>query len=214
VFHALAEVYHGSKVSSVAVEVDDLQRSDELAEAYRLLNAYTKRFTPEAFGHVVSVEEQAETEINGYGVTARFDMVVDMDEQTAGKWRERGLDVYPGRYIVDHKTMDRKKANMESFFKLSPQFMAYPMIYNAVHQGEPQCLGMIANCVIRHKTFTNESFQQLLIDAPTEAQIHSLEQWITLGGQLEETNGCNLSGCINSWGRVCSHYESGRCTRS
>jgi hypothetical protein len=219
--HELLRLYH-TGINDVVIELGDYNLSDEVAEAERLFRGYTKHFSANVWGQVLGAEvqcpandaEKAKLASFFYQeLTARFDMVVRMSQEDVECWHQAGfIDLPgPGVYIVDHKTMARKESNLQLDYQTSDQFLAYPAMWDLLHPEEP-CLGMIANCLVRHKNITADSFAQYFVPKATPEQLASFNEWLETAATHIRGGWANRGACLQGY-MVCSHLTNGRCFR-
>jgi hypothetical protein len=144
-------------------------------------------------------------------LTARIDMVVDVDEAAPKEIARRtGLQLEPGVYLVDHKTRGQLNSNMAMGYTMSLQNHIYQMLYKACYDLEPK--GMIFNIIVRHKKLVDNSFHAVLAPWPTGPQQEAAAQMLRNAKLLAGTDMANWAAC-NQFG-TCRHYTEGRCDRS
>lgn len=229
-FHKILEHYYRGTLDEVAFDSDNAA----VAEALRIFGSYRLRFPVQEFGDVVGTEysfgfdtpaEGSPAPYSPVGVTpftGRIDMVVNVTNDAHIEWLQspngRNLPVSKkGIYLLDHKTMGQRRQTIEMEFMNSFQFHAYMMCWDVLY-GETQgyCNGMIANCVVRHKTMNERSFFSVFVPPPTPAQQQAVRSHFQMAKSLQETYGDdykNRSYCF-SWGKVCPHFRSGACDRT
>lgn len=225
VFHKLMELYYGGLLKDVALPIDDMAdfEHDPVQEALRLFDGYSKIYSPTewtvfAVEHKLPAESDAELHgrllSEAVGVspfTMRVDMVVDVNADQAKEIEKtRKLELEPGRYIVDHKTTDKKDSKAIYKYKLSHQFPAYQLGWNACFDEHP-VKGVIVSQCVRHKNLGPNSFDSFFIGPPNETEVQALRAHLQRKAAYLSTNECNTDACID-WG-VCAHYLSGNCQR-
>lgn len=228
-FHKILEHYYRGTLNEVAFD----QNNVSVAEALRVFGAYRLRFPVQEFGTVVGTEysfgfdtppEGSPAPYSPVGVvpfTGRIDMVVNIQDDAQIEWLSsphgRNIPVSKkGIYLLDHKTMGQRRQTVEMEFLNSFQFHAYMMCWDTIY-GATQgfCNGMIANCVVRHKTMNERSFFSVFVPPPTPNQQLAVRAHFQMAKSLRDTYGDdykNRSKCF-AWGRVCPHFRSGACDR-
>ncbi len=227
IFHALCEVFYDEKKrAGAAFQLDDLNYGEAADEAKRLFLAYSERFAPTDFAKVLATElllpAEGDTEARAIietavGVspfTCRIDMVVEVDARSAEVlYKKRGLvlDGY-GTYLWDWKTKGQKGSSDDLIYRFSPQFIAYQLVWNALHPDNP-CKGMIADVIVGHKKLEDKSFYSVLCPPPTMEQAMGLRRWLQAAQRNAATDDPNWLSCFE-FGRPCPHLLSGNCTRN
>jgi hypothetical protein len=161
--------------------------------------------------------------------TLRPDMVVRFNEEQCVRWLERRKQtLQPGVYMMDHKTHKKAESDVVKAYTMGPQVPVYTSVFNELceaglmHVGgvnlEP-CQGMIINNMIRHSDMTPEptprraaSFQTFLLDVGTALDVAVYREYYRRQKLYLPTGLPNPSQC-RSFGKVCPHYETGRCDR-
>jgi len=83
-------------------------------------------------------------------------------------------------------------------------------MWNFLHPDDP-CKGMIANCIVRHRKLTKDSFYSVLVPTPSEEQVLSLRTFLEKASALAGTDMANWAACYNF--KPCYHYMNGACQR-
>jgi hypothetical protein len=130
----------------------------------------------------------------------------------------RGVELDPDKwYILDYKTTKMKYKDQEIRDSLSPQFQAYPTVWNAT---DPvKVAGVIVDRIVRYKELddidkeTNrpKAFATSVLGLPTDAEVEALRRSYGWKHALMSTNYCNLAAC--TFPSVCPYAVSGVCNR-
>ena len=223
IFHAIMEGYYdGIPLSSIQLALDE-KYDEDAKEAWRLAVEYARRFGPQDF-EVLHLEllfpEEDDLvqaarirQLFGVELTARLDMVVRIGEEHIEPLLQKrpGLaGIVPGVYLWDFKTSYARDAHAALKWRMSPQFIAYPMMWDLLQPDTP-CLGMVADVVIRHRKFKPESFESYLVRPPVEVQREGLIKWLGRVQKMEAARMPNWVSCFN-WG-PCRFYTDGICDR-
>lgn len=230
VFHKLCEYHYSGTLKDIILPLDDMAdcNVDPVQEALRVFAAYCQYFPMDEWG-VVSTEELFPRAGNAHDVetmgnlivdpfTMRLDMVISLNEAQVDAIRDRrGLDLLPGRYILDHKTTDKKDTQASVKYARHPQFTAYPACYNALFPETP-VLGTIVNQVIRHKDLHERehngllrSFVAFYVPGPSPKAVQAVAEYFRIKKPYLASKTPDLAAC-EDWGG-CSHFTSGLCSR-
>ena len=161
--------------------------------------------------------------------TLRPDMVVRFNEAQAAAWLERRKQtVTPGVYMVAHKPHKKAESDVVRAYSMGPQVPIYTRAYNKLCEAglmvvggvaQEPCQGLIINNMVRHMDMTPvatprraASFQAYLMDVGSELDVAVYSAHYRRQQEYLATGVPNPSQC-RSFGRVCSHYETGRCNR-
>ena len=156
-------------------------------------------------------------------------MVVRFNEEQAANWLvRRKQPIAPGVYLIDHKTHKKAESSAVQAHAMGPQVPLYTRCYNGLAaaglmciNGEalPECQGLIINSMVRHSDMTPEathrraaSFQCYLMDVGSDLSLATYREHYRRQKAYLATGAPNPSQC-RSFGRVCAHYETGRCDR-
>jgi hypothetical protein len=188
VFHKLAELYYSGKLKDTVLPIDDNPRDDDaVQEALRLFAGYTKYFPADEF-EVLSTEQlfprpeaiwhgdegtyhntdealMADLVISPFSM--RLDLLIRIHPKHVEGFRERrGLDVLPGKYILDFKTLGQKDSEAVLKYNYGDQGIVYPACYNAIFPDDP-VEGMFFAQAIRHSDLHKREPNGLLRSFPT-----------------------------------------------
>lgn len=159
-FHALMESFYLDKEAAVPYET--IANNEQLKEALRLYSYYRQRYHPHEFGKILACELDCPGEnsttaariadlYEGEAITARFDMVVCLDDDAVDYQKQRnGMELEPGIYIVDHKTKRYSDDMLIHQVAHRTQFHHYQMMWNIANPDMP-AKGLIANYAFRYK---------------------------------------------------------------
>lgn len=225
-FHALMESFYMDR--EVALPYETLSTNTALTEALRIYSYYRRRYFPGEFGKVVACEQDCPGEnlevaariadlYQGEKLTARFDLVVELDEDAVDYQRGRNrMELEPGIYVVDHKTKKYDAENLASLARRRAQFYHYQMMWNLAHPDQP-CLGLIANYVFRYKPDRrtgdidmNKQFRRIFVPPPTpleQAQVLSIVRDGARNLRERGDQWCNPLHC-DDWFRECPFLNS------
>lgn len=223
--HLLEDYYRDPNAEpQMAVEFASLAEDPDANEALKLFSAYRKYFPADEFRDVVGIEPQAASNeeeadklatVFGAPFTARFDMVVRLDEKDADFCRAlRNIDVEPGLYLVDHKTKKNRSHLLVPEMMLRPQFAAYQHAWNVLH--EEKCKGVIVNVMVRHKDPDQDSFISLLVPPPNDTEIQMVKDIVRDGAAARALHGpmwANPAHCLEYF-RLCPFLLNGDCDRT
>lgn len=214
IFHKFAERYYGEPTkpfSREAFYVSDVRWDEPLTEAWRLFNAFQRRFPERDFwGTPCGAEVQVEGTCAGEPLSGRIDLVVSLDEAQRQRLiaRTEVPIMSPGEYLVDWKTA-KQKCSDGTIYEMSLQAANY------LNQ-RPDAKGMMFVRVIRYKdmavTAKQNPFQVFFVPRPDDAKLGALERLVQLGAKNAAENLTNPAACIE-WDRPCRHYMSGACRR-
>lgn len=164
--------------------------------------------------------------------TFRPDMLVRFDSDQAERWNtssyRAGSSVQPGIYLIDHKTHKKAESDVVRAYTMAPQVPIYSRLFNELCKaglmtvnGEalPECQGLIINNIVRHSEMTPHatprraaSFSSYVLEVGKDSDVAIYKQYFNDQKAYFATGKPNPSAC-RSFGRVCPHYETGRCDR-
>ena len=193
-------------------------------EAQRLYMEYKLVASPEDLGVPSGFEVQLRSRLEGDGsyreVSGALDRRVDIaPEHAEGFLKRYGLELAPGRYIVDDKTESRNSGDFEVHFDMSLQFKYY-MFLDELDQNSP-CMGTLVNVFVKKKSperhvlavkaLTDDDRRMVLNmieQTPTQAELDKLVS----GEVAPEAYKANPSAC-EFMGELCWHYKTKKCKR-
>lgn len=228
IFHALMEMFylHGTKF---VVEIDQTGAQQELTEAQRLLDGYSRFFAKDDWETVatevllpgtnedgtLAFESETAKKIGAVLGIPEFACRIDLVARVYKKHVDnimgtRNVLLEPGIYLVDHKTAARREENRLFKFLNDLQMDTYMMAYNAAHD-EP-CLGMLVNNVYRYKALTAQAFETYLIPYPSEDRQAMIKEYLSEAFKRRHDDIPNLSNCHSGYGS-CQYLLDGSCSR-
>lgn len=160
VYHKLHELWRLGNPIDVDLQTLPAElTSPEMVEGIRLFNGWRAFWDRDFWGRTVAVEKDVAVEIAGEKVTARPDLVVDINESDLERIRSRVEVPAPGRYIIDFKTAAGE--NDPLVYSESLQAVWYPNAWLEA-TGE-QIEGIIFDIIYKHprrkdRSVTTESF--------------------------------------------------------
>lgn len=156
-------------------------------EADRLFRAYRVQFPPTELGRVVGVEEQVEGSRVEHAVgvspyTAKPDLIVQLTKVDCKRlWKTRRIKVWPGYWLVDHKTEGEPSAEQllagwapDEAFADSIQFTAYMLAYQAKYPRRA-VEGLLVNVIPKSK---RPEFRTLVVPWPSMKKIAVLRTFL------------------------------------
>lgn len=206
--HALLEHYHLDR-GGVALPFQSANADPAVAEALRLFAAYRDRYSPSSLGEVLGCEVPLAGSYAGVEVTARLDMVVQVDEDTRMRiFDQRGIMLdRDGVYIVDHKFKKANTRDLVPFFQTSPQFPHYMNLWNEAHPENP-AVGALVNVIFRYKTVSDNMFKLIPVQAPEPADIEFVKGIVRDGDRNLRERGPHWKNPIHCFDfhRTCPHF--------
>ena len=193
-------------------------------EAHRLYMEYKLVASPDDLGIPTGFEVQLRSRLEADGdyreVSGALDRRVNVHpEHLEGFLRRYGLELAPGRYIVDYKTESRRSGDFEVHFDMSLQFKYY-MFLDELEQNSP-CSGTLVNVFIKTKSperhvllvkpLTDDDRRMVLNmieQTPTQKELDRLAS----GEVQPEAYKANPSACEYR-GQVCWFLQNGKCKR-
>ena len=229
-FHALMESFYNDKEAAVPFET--LNTNPALTEALRIYSYYRRRYFAGEFGRIVGCELDCPGEdpevagrikdfYEGEELTARFDMVVELDADACDYQLTRNkMALEPGIYVVDHKTKKYDEEGLAEKGRRRAQFYHYQMMWNLAHPDTP-CLGLIANYVFRYQPAKktgeidmDKQFRRFFVPPPDAREQASVKSVIRDGARNLRERGdmwANTLHC-DDWFRKCPFLST--CTRA
>ena len=145
-------------------------------------------------------------------VTAALDMIVEMDEAACERAKRRGLELSPGRYIIDWKSSDGPSNGIS--YAEGLQALWYTSAWNEQNPHQ-QVLGIIFDCVNKRSRRKDRSV--LLEDFQAHYVPCGLEPMGALAGLIQQghenvvADRPNRAECCDWQGNVCPYRLSGEC---
>jgi len=189
--------------------------------ALNLVRAYKDKFGFNSLGDVLhneylipkSPEEEEKLKLvyKNIPVSGKLDMVTTLNEEQCEKFKEqRGMEIEPGLYIVDHKTAARVYDVTILRYQHSLQFVHYQNLWNITNP-DNKAQGLIVNVLIKTK---KPDFRTFVIPPPDENDIKALLNKFE-GARFIEDNMpdyANDNACF-SFNRPCKWLLEGTCQR-
>lgn len=138
-FHQFAAKYHANK----DVPLDFTPTNDEIIKANLFTGAYHKVIPFDGWGTVVACEERLV-----HPTREKFegspDLVVDINPEKANELVTAFNEpIFPGRYLIDYKTMMWYNRDTVRKYINGPQFKWYQVLWNDCHPNDEPVNGMI-----------------------------------------------------------------------
>lgn len=197
-----------------------------VAEGVRLYRGWLRHWGLDFWGECIAVEAGLEdSETFEYGdcedscgcndiipVTGAIDMVVEMDEAACERAKRRGLELTPGRRIIDWKSADGPSDGSQYAGGL--QALWYPHLWN-LHNPERPVDGIIFDVVMKRsrrkdRTVLPEDFQAFYIPYGMES-VDALRGMVQQGHRNVVEDIPNRSECVSWRGEVCAFRLNGAC---
>jgi hypothetical protein len=236
-FHKLCEFYYTDQLSKVTWEYAGEDDPLDWQVATKLFRAYRDKFPVDEFGAVYAAEEgfhfgcekdeMSSVEVQDrracfeeFGVpeySGRIDLLPMILEPNLDKIRELrpGLPIlYPGVYILDHKTKGRRNEFVGKVYQDSIQMQLYMHAWDLLHPDQP-CQGAIISMAIPREPTKREpnrvpgDFESFLIPKPTAESLDQMCVYMRTAYGLRETYGrarANRNECWRYEFNPCSHH--------
>lgn len=207
-FHQFAAKYHADKDQSI----DFVPTHDEQTKANTFIRFYTQNVTPDQWGKVVACEERL-IHPTREKMEGTPDLVVDIDEAKANELAAKFNEpFFPGRYIIDYKTMMWFNRDSVRKYIEGPQFKWYQVLWNDIHKDEEPIAGVIM--ILVHGVSAPKLQITLIPSIDNNDRnfiINSHESGLKL---LDMYNGglrlVNARACSDPW--PCPWKKNGKCT--
>ena len=234
-YHALQENGMRGQLEDIIWDQTDAAYDMHFIEAVRLYRGYN-----EAWGSclnrwgakLVGVEVPLGTNSQalqhevlrrmGAPLTGRADAIIEIVDVEAAR-ENTGLDLEPGRYLLDHKTAGQKNAKQDWQFTFGNQSIAYAQLYNIEHPEAP-IKGFLFDLIVRHATLRKEpqldksgkvkagkSFHAFLAQALPE-DVDTIRALVEYGLANKAADRPNVAHCFDGF-RPCVMFELGICQR-
>lgn len=234
VYHKLHEL--ARRPEKPALDYNEQFKNPNVAEGARLYRGWLRTWSLDFWGECLGVEiKLADSETfamqgtvgdgtaacaeypelahdHSINVTGALDMVVDMDEAACERAKRRGLELNPGRRIVDWKTSDSPSDGTN--YREGLQALWYTHLWNLHHPEQPVD-GIIFDVVNKRsrrkdRSVLLEDFQAYYVPCGLES-VDSLRGMITQGHRNIVEDVPNRSECISWMGDVCPFRLNGAC---
>lgn len=234
VYHKLHELARRTGHDIPTLDLNERWQNPNVAEGVRLYKGWLRTFGKDFWGRCLGVEVHLvdsttfecqcgphSGDIPTYDcqgspdtipVTAALDMLVEMDDAACERAKRRGLELTPGRYIVDHKTSDGPSTGVA--YAEGIQALWYCSVYNLQNPHAP-VNGIIFDCVNKRsrrkdRTVLPEDFQAHLVTCGLEG-VDALRGMVQQGHENVVANRPNRAMCVDWMGNVCPFRMSGEC---
>ena len=183
-----------------------------LKQAGDMFRAFRGSYPPNYFGRVVGVEKRyvvkkAPWLPAGMVLTAALDLEVQASKKTVRQWGEDwDLDLPPGYYIVDHKSL--KNPYYLAQYKYEPQFPTYQLVKGV--KGKPP-LGLLVNVGFKDPPYKTKV---VFIPPPGSDQTKMVTELLRQARreQLSDYKEPRAGRCYD-FAKPCPYGESGECPR-
>lgn len=222
--HELARTKH-----SHTLDYSEQFANLNVAEGVRLYRGWLRHWGLDFWGETLAVEafledsetfaseqytesDERNTSPTPIPVTGAIDMVVDMDEAACERARRRGLNLQPGRRIVDWKSADGPSDGAQYAGGL--QALWYPYLWN-LHNPEQPVDGIIFDVVMKRarrkdRTVLIDDFQAFYVPYGMES-VDALRGMVQQGHRNITDDIPNRSECVSWRGEVCVFRTNGAC---
>ena len=226
VYHKLHEL--ARRDDKPMLDYNEQFKNPNVAEGVRLYRGWLNMWSLDFWGDCLGVEVQlADKETfaldktsdpdmvdphDRINVTGQLDMVVDMDDAACDRARRRGLELTPGRRIVDWKTADSPSDGTS--YRDGLQAIWYCHLWN-LHHPEAPVDGIIFDVVCKRsrrkdRSVLLEDFQAFYVPAGVET-VEALRGMVLQGHRNIAEDSPNRSECVSWRGDVCPFRLNGEC---
>jgi len=169
-------------------------------------------FPPEKFESLGDWAKRADTTWKPICVTGALDMVVDMDWEACERARKRGLDLTPGRRIIDWKTADGPSDGTQ--YAEGLQALWYCHLWN-LHNPETPVDGIIFDVIYKRsrrkdRTVLADDFGAHYVPYGMES-VDVLRGMVMQGHYNITADRPNRSECVTWRGEICPFRTHGQC---
>lgn len=233
VYHKLHELARirsvDPTVETPTLDANEAYSNPNVAEGMRLYRGWLRHWGLDYWGRCLGVEVHLEddetfdyTVTDGVGyasstvtVTGALDMVVDMDEAACERAKKRGLELTPGRRIIDWKSADGPSDGSQ--YAGGMQALWYCHLWNKEHPDLPVD-GIIFDVVMKRsrrkdRGVHEDDFQAFYVPCGLES-IETLRGMIMQGYRNVLEDIPNRSECVSWRGEVCTFRLMGTCDAS
>lgn len=214
VYHKLHELARRDpKDETLVIDFDEQYQNPNVAEGLRLYKGWLRHWGLDYWGKCLGVEVHlADDETFGCRVTGALDMVVEMDQAACDRAKKRGLELTPGRRIVDWKSADGPSDGVQ--FREGMQALWYCHLWN-LHNPDRPVDGIIFDVVMKRsrrkdRSVLTDDFQAFYIVEGRES-IESLRGMVTQGHRNIVEDVPNRSECVTWRGEICPFRTYGDC---
>lgn len=226
VYHKLHELARRPN-DGLVIDFDEQYQNPNVAEGLRLYKGWLRTWGLDFWGKCLGVEVhladettfvyhvegvQFDASDKNIRVSGQIDMVVEMDEAACERAKKRGLDLPPGRRLVDWKTADAPGDGLT--YTDGVQGMWYMHLYNLHHPDTPVD-GIIFDVIYKRSRRKDRSV--LLDDFGAYHVLYGRENVESLRGMVLQGHRNivedipNRSECVSWRGDVCPFRANGEC---
>jgi len=208
--HSWLAAYHLGHATESLPVMSDIAPPNGGCSAATLVTRYAKKVPQIALGVPCIVETRLRTDFEVSPgryepLAGTLDWVADLKEHDCQVIRDTwGVDLEPGRYLVDHKTKKSHPGCLFDIFAYSSQFTAYHVLYNAYSQtfeDDTDALkGTLVNILFRYIRERDDQFKMYLIHPPDEQAMAVLRGIVREGTdrlQMFGPNHCTPTRCFD-----------------
>lgn len=225
VYHKLHELARRPS-ANLTLDLNERFENPSVAEGVRLYKGWMRHWSLDFWGRCLDVEVHLEDDttfeldlekLGHFGtapitVTGAMDMVVEMDAEACQRAKRRGLELTPGRRIVDWKTADAPSDG--SNYAQGLQTLWYPYLWN-LHFPETPVDGIIYDCIYKRgrrkdRSVLTEDFGAYYFPAGMES-VDALRGMVLQGHRNIVEDIPNRAECCDWRGQVCPFRTSGDC---
>jgi hypothetical protein len=233
VYHKLHELARRDpKDETLVIDFDEQYQNPNVAEGVRLYKGWLRTWGLDFWGKCLGVEVnladdttfKSETDPGlpfgeGMGapgerinVTGQLDMIVEMDAEACERAKKRGLELEPGRRIVDWKSADGPSDGLS--YKEGMQSLWYCHLWN-LHNPDRPVDGIIFDVVMKRSRRKDRSvllddFQAFYVAEGRES-VEALRGMVMQGHRNIVEDIPNRSECVTWRGEICPFRTYGEC---
>lgn len=227
VYHKLHELARREpKDETLVIDFDEQYQNPNVAEGVRLYKGWLRHWSLDYWGKCLGVEVHLSDDSTfsaavsgpldylstGINVTGALDMVVEMDEAACERASKRGLDLTPGRRIVDWKSADGPSDGVS--YREGMQAIWYTHLWN-LHHPEHPVDGVIFDVVMKRsrrkdRSVLADDFQAFYVPEGRES-VDVLRGMILQGHRNIAEDIPNRSECVSWRGEICPFRTYGEC---
>lgn len=228
VYHKLHELARREdKSDTLVIDFDEQYQNPNIAEGVRLYKGWLRHWGLDYWGKCLGVElnledtttfkeletirenEECEHPIR---VTGQLDMIVEMDQAACDRAAKRGLELTPGRRIVDWKSADGPSDGVQ--YREGMQALWYCHLWN-LHNPDRPVDGIIFDVVMKRsrrkdRSVLADDFQAFYIVCGMET-VESLRGMVLQGHRNIVEDVPNRSECVTWRGEICPFRTYGDC---
>ncbi len=233
VYHKLHELARANN-NLPLIDLNERWQNPNVAEGVRLYKGWLRTWGVDFWGRCLGVEvkiidtqtfpcvcgphsgDDPTYDCPGDGetipVTAALDMIVEMDDAACERAKRRGLELSPGRYIIDWKTSDGPGNGVGYAEGLQALWYCAAWNQQNPHQQVSGIVFDVVNKRARRKdrSVLAEDFQAHYVPCGLE-DVQALAGLVQQGHENVTANRPNRAECTDWQGNVCAFRMSGEC---